>query len=178
MDYTYRDMEIADLERLRDIDRTEHITTACAMDGDRLVSRDVDWKVPGWHDGTGDHSFGHHIDFCRGHIERGAQALGCFTPDGTLVGIGLMTPEVEPGVAQLAYLHVSHDHRRSGIGRELVERLTAGPATAGAAEIYVSATPNGSTVSFYQGLGFRITDRPNAALLALEPEDIHLRRPL
>ncbi len=178
MHYAYRDIELADLERLRELDRSEHITTAYAMDGDRLVSRDVDWQDPGWQDGTGEHSFGHMIDFCRGHLGRGAQALGCFVPGGTLVGIGLMTPEVEPGVAQLAFLHVSHDHRRSGIGRELVERLTAGPREAGAVEIYVSATPSDSAVTFYQGLGFRVTDRPSAELLALEPEDIHLRRPL
>jgi ribosomal protein S18 acetylase RimI-like enzyme len=178
MEYTYRDVGVADLELLRQIDRAERATTAYAQDGDRLASRAVDWQVPGWHDGTGGHSFDHHIGFCRGHLDRGAWALGCFTPQDMLVGIGLMTPEVEPGVAQLAYLHVSRDHRRHGLARELVERLTASAQAAGAVEICVAAMPSESAVSFYQRLGFRVTDRPNATLLALEPEDIHLRRQL
>jgi GNAT superfamily N-acetyltransferase len=178
VDYEYREMGSADLERLREIDRSERITGTCAMEGDELVWRTVDWQDPGWHDGTGTHSFGHHIDFCRGHLERGARALGCFTPDDVLVGIGLMTPDLQPGVAQLSFLHVSHDHRRQGIARQLVERLTAWARAGGAAELYVSATPSQSAVSFYQGVGFSVTDRPDAALLELEPEDIHLRRRL
>ena len=104
--------------------------------------------------------------------------MGCFAADGPLVGLGVMTPEIEPGVAQLAFLHVSQAYRRLGIASELVDRLVDWAREAGAREIYVSATPGESAVSFYQRAGFRITDRPNPALLALEPEDIHLRRPL
>ena len=178
MEYTYREMGATDLELMRQIDRAEHITTTYTQDGDQLLSHAVDWQDPGWHDGTGDHSFDHHIGFCRGHLDRGASALGCFTPGDLLVGICLMTPEVEPRVAQLAYLHVSRDHRRQGVATGLVDRLVDWARAAGATEVYVSATPSQSAMSFYQDMGFRVTDRPNAALLALEPEDIHLRRPL
>ena len=178
MDFVYRLLGADELERLRELDRSEHITTVYTTDGTTLVPHAVDWHDPGWHDGSGDHSFAHMIEFCRGHLDTGARALGCFAADGPLVGLGVMTPEIEPGVAQLAFLHVSQAYRRLGIASELVDRLVDWAREAGAREIYVSATPGESAVSFYQRAGFRITDRPNPALLALEPEDIHLRRPL
>ena len=178
MDLEYRDMTMAELDRLREIDRSEHVTTGYSMDGGALASRAVDWNVPGWHDGSGEHSLDYQIEFSRGHLQAGARFLGCFTPDDLLVGFGLMTPDVEPGVAQLSFLHVSHGYRRVGIARELLDRLTDWARAAGATELYVSAAPSESAVSFYQAVGFRVTDRPNPDLLALEPQDIHLRRSL
>jgi ribosomal protein S18 acetylase RimI-like enzyme len=178
MDLEYRDMTMADLDRLREIDRSEHVTTAYAMAGGTLASRAVDWNDPGWHDGDGEHSFDHQIEFSRRHLAAGARALGCFTADDRLVGFGLMTPEVEPGVAQLSFLYVSRAYRRRGIARELLDRLSHWAQAAGAAELYVSAAPSESAVSFYQAAGFRVTDRPNPDLLSLEPQDIHLRQPL
>jgi N-acetylglutamate synthase-like GNAT family acetyltransferase len=174
----YRWIAADDLEHLRDIDRSEHITTAYAMKDGVLTSRSVDWHDHGWRDDGGAHSFGHQIGFCREHLAKGARALGCFTPDGQLVGIGVMRPEVEHGVAQLAFLHISRAYRRAGVATELLGRLTAWARQTGARELYVSATPSGSAVSFYQRAGFDLTDVPIDELLALEPEDIHMRRPL
>jgi hypothetical protein len=44
----------------------------------------------------------------------------------------------------------------------------------GARFLYVSATPSQATIHFYLGLGCVPTAHPDPALLALEPEDIHL----
>jgi N-acetylglutamate synthase-like GNAT family acetyltransferase len=44
----------------------------------------------------------------------------------------------------------------------------------GARRLYVSATPSAPTVEFYQSHGFEPTDEPDAALFALEPDDIHM----
>ena len=68
-----------DLEHLRDIDRSEHITTAYEMKDGVLTSRSVDWHADGWRHDGGAHSFGHRIEFCREHLARGARALG--SPD-------------------------------------------------------------------------------------------------
>ncbi len=178
MDLCYRDMSAAELERLREVDRAEHVTTAYEMQDSTLVSRAVDWDDQGWHEGSGEHSFGQQIAFCRGHATAGARILGCLTADDRLVGIAIMTPDVEPSVAQLAFLHVSRGWRRQGIATELVGRLVDWAQEHSASEVYVSATPSESAVSFYLRLGFRVTERPIAALLELEPEDIHLRRQL
>ena len=178
MELEYRDMAVADLTQLCEIDRSEHITTSYATAEGELVPRAVDGHHPGWHEGTGGLSFDHQIEFCRGHMEMGARALGCFTADGRLVGFGLMTPDVEPGVAQLAFLQVSRGFRRAGIGAELLDRLTHWVLELGATEMYVSAAPAAPAVSFYRRAGFSPTDRPIAHLVALEPEDIQMRRPL
>ncbi len=172
----YRDLAAAELDRLREIDRAERITTAYELRDGSVVSRAVDWDVPTWEEGSGEHSVGLLVAFCRGHAAAGARILGCFTTEDRLVGIAIMTPEVEPEVAQLAFLHVSRDWRRQGIATELVWRLASWARETGAGEIYVSATPSESAVSLYRHLGFRVTDRPIPALLELEPEDIHMRR--
>jgi hypothetical protein len=44
--------------------------------------------------------------------------------------------------------------------------------------LYVSATPSESAVGFYTGQGFRPTEEVNEELFELEPEDIHMIKPL
>jgi hypothetical protein len=70
----YRWIAADDLEHLRDIDRSEHITTAYAMKDGVLTSRSVDWHDHGWRDDGGAHTFGHQIGFCREHQAKGARA--------------------------------------------------------------------------------------------------------
>ncbi len=71
MELRYRDLSSAELERLREIDRAEHITTTFAMQDGALVSRAVDWDDQGWQEGIGEHSFEHQVAFCRGHAAVG-----------------------------------------------------------------------------------------------------------
>ncbi|MHB0442614.1 GNAT family N-acetyltransferase, partial [Klebsiella pneumoniae] len=40
--------------------------------------------------------------------------------------------------------------------------------------LYISSIPNKNTVDFYLAQGCRLADKPDPALFALEPEDIHL----
>jgi GNAT superfamily N-acetyltransferase len=103
--------------------------------------------------------------------------IGAFEGD-RLVGIGAVVPELRPSIAQLAYLHVTASARSRGVGRSLAERLEEVARSAGASEMVVSATPSENTVRFYMGRGFRPTSEPLPELVALEPDDVHLRRPL
>jgi len=48
----------------------------------------------------------------------------------------------------------------------------------GVHELYVSATPSESAVGFYLKQGFRPTAHVSQELYVLEPEDIHMVRPL
>jgi GNAT superfamily N-acetyltransferase len=173
---TYRWLEDAELERLSGLDRSERITTAYVMSDEGMQARSVDWDIPKWQqDPDGHDSLAEITAFCRGHMATGARALGCLTADNRLAGIGVMRMDVEPGVAQLAFLHVSRAYRRQGIAQQLLKQLIAWAEGLGAGEIYVSSAPNESAVSFYLSSGFEVTDRPIAELLALEPEDIHMR---
>jgi GNAT superfamily N-acetyltransferase len=87
-------------------------------------------------------------------------------------------PHIRPGVAQLAYMHVSDGHRGRGIGAHLAAELERVARDAGDAAMVVSATPSENTVRFYRGRGFEPTATPLPELFELEPEDVHLEKRL
>jgi predicted N-acetyltransferase YhbS len=175
---SYRRLDAADLDRIGEIDRTERIETSYVQHGGHLEERAVDWSSPPWSsEGEGAHSVAHQRAECERYLAAGALGLCAFEGE-RLVGIGLVTPHVRPGVAQLAFLHVSHGHRGRGVGGHLVaelERLTRGQ---GDAMMVVSSTPSENTVRFYLGRGFEPMAEPLRELYQLEPEDVHMHKKL
>jgi GNAT superfamily N-acetyltransferase len=172
---TYRWMTEAELSRLADIDRAETVRVGYEQHGARLVELAVDWDDPGFFkEGDGEHSVAHQVAFCRRHLAAGARMIGAFDGE-TLVGVGVLTPEVRPRTAQLAYLHVSAAYRRRGVAGSLFGRLLSWAREQGAETVYVSATPSQSAVSFYRRQGFEPINDPLPELYALEPEDIQMR---
>jgi ribosomal protein S18 acetylase RimI-like enzyme len=122
---TYRWMTPAELHRLSEIDRGERIRVRYTVDGDRLREMDVERDIPNWLDqGDHDHTLAYQIAFCQSHFDAGGKVLGAFEQD-RLVGIGVLSPDLRPGMAQLAYLHVSNGHRRRGIAGRLCAELAA-----------------------------------------------------
>lgn len=174
----YRELAAADLARLADIDRTESITRGYVQQGDRLEEIEVEWSAPPWFtDDEHEHSIVHQRAFCERQLATGGTGFGAF--DGErLAGIGVVTPHVRPGIAQLAYLHVGNGYRDRGIGRRLCEMMDAIARAAGDTEMVVSATPSKHTVDFYMARGFRPTATPLPELYELEPEDVHLSKRL
>jgi GNAT superfamily N-acetyltransferase len=71
-------------------------------------------------------------------------------------------------------LYVDRDQRGRGLGRVLFALACEEAARRGAKSLYVSATPSENTIRFYLDLGCRLAPEPDAELLALEPEDVHL----
>ncbi len=171
---TYRWMEPSDVELIREIDRSEEIRVGYRMQKGELQRMNVVWDSPNWDpEGDHEHSLAHQIVFCMGHLEAGGALIGAFSED-LLVGVGVLRFEVRPGMAQLAFLHVSNGYRRKGIGGRLVREMIAAAQEHGAFRMYVSAVPSGSAVGFYQSQGFTLTPRPLGELYELEPEDIHM----
>jgi predicted N-acetyltransferase YhbS len=172
--FSYRTMTEAELPRLEDIDRSEIVRVGFeSRDGD-LVQTSVRWDVPDFiRQGDGDHTLAQQIAFCRRHLAAGAIMVGAFDGE-TLVGIGLLTPEVRPRLAQLAYLHVSSPYRRAGVASAITRRLLELARGLGAESVYVSATPSQSAVEFYGSIGFVLAAQPLPELYAQEPEDIHM----
>jgi ribosomal protein S18 acetylase RimI-like enzyme len=177
-DIGYRRLAPAELDRVGEIDRSERIRGAFVQRGDQLEERAVDWTAPPWSPGgEGEHSIAHQRAFCEQHVEAGGTALGAF--DGErLVGLGVVTPHVRPGVAQLAFLHVSDGYRRLGIGLRLADELERIARAAGDTAMVVSATPSANTVRFYLGRGFEAMAEPFPELYELEPEDVHMLKRL
>lgn len=162
--------------RLADIDRTEHIERIYVQHGTELVEVAGDFSAAPWQaEGEGPHSVAHQRAECERHLAAGAIALGAF--DGErLVGIGVVTPHVRPGIAQLAYLHVSSDYRGRGIGDRLTLDLEQLARAAGDTTIVVSATPSENTVRFYRRHGYMPTADPLPELVEREPEDAQMEK--
>lgn len=173
-----RPLTRSDLVRIADIDRTETIEVLYEQRGTELVGRRGTWISQPWStDGDGEHSVAANVREVERYLDGGGVALGAFVAE-RMVAIGVVVPQLRPGLAQLAYLHVTSRHRSTGVGRMLCERLDEIARDAGATRMVVSATPSENTVRFYLGRGFRPMAEPLPELFEREPEDIHLDKPL
>ena len=174
----YRRLAEDELALVRHIDRTEHIDALYTQHGTRLELRAGDFSASPWRlDGAGEHSVAAQVADVQEYVESGAVAFGAFDSD-RLVGIAIVKSHVRPGIAQLAYLHVSNGYRAEGIGRRLCDALEVVAREAGDTSIVVSATPSLNTVRFYERRGFRPMVEPLPELLELEPEDVHMQKSL
>ena len=171
-------MKTESLHKLESLDRSEIIRTGYKIVDGELISIEVQWNIPSFFkDDSGDHSVQAQIDFCRGHLKRGGIMVGAFQGE-VLVGVGVLTPDIHPGVAQLAYLQVSSEFRRTGVATSIVRELERRAVEFGSASIYVSATPSESAVNFYLSRGYEVANQPIHDLVQLEPEDIHMFKDL
>lgn len=176
--FAYRWMEPEEIEKLREIDRSEIIRTGYKYKDGKLQKMEVNWDSPNWtQDGDNEYSMAGQINFCRGHLEKGGRMLGAFDEE-KLAGIGIITPNIQEIVVQLAYLHISKNYRQMGIGKRMFKQLEQMALQLGGREMYVTAVPSGSAVNFYLSQGFKPTDTPIPELFELEPDDIHMVKSL
>jgi len=167
-------MKTADLNRISELDRSEHMRLAYVVSDGKLTQLEVDWDVPTWFvDGDGDHSLTEQIAFCRSHLDQGGVMLGAFKND-LIVGAAIVRPVLRDDLAQLAFLHVSRRFRRQGIARRLMRKACEIAREAGSRRMYVSSIPSSSAVGFYVAQGCKLAEEVDPELYALEPEDIHL----
>lgn len=174
----YRALQADELGRVGEIDRTERIDVLYVQRGAELEAVEGDFSAAPWQtDGDSTHSVAHQIEECGRHVAAGGMAVGAFDGDH-LVAIGIVVPHVRPGIAQLAFLHVSNRYRGAGVGRRLNDMLEQVAREAGDTTMVVSATPSENTVRFYHGRGYEPTASPLPELVELEPEDIHFEKRL
>ena len=173
-----KEMHTSDIDRVAEIDRSEHVTLAYACRDGKLESEQVDWLVPNWAaGGSSEHSVQAKMDAWRPYLEQGGTLFGALDGD-RLVGLAIYRPKLTPTTAQLAVLHVSNGYRRKGLAARLTAETVRLARQDGAQDLYVSATPSQSAVGFYQSQGFQLIDEPHPELYALEPEDIHMIKTL
>lgn len=167
-----RRLEELDFDRLHEMDLSEHIT---------LIYRWADGQLkPEAHDG-------HRPRWDQAHWrERLTEWSTDLQPDvwiGAFVrermaGLASLRYQLAPRMAQLTTLHIDQAHRRKGLARQLVRTVASMAEDRGADELYVSATNSESAVGFYLSQGFLPAGTPNPRMFELEPEDIHMVRPL
>ena len=154
------------------VDRREYIPNIYRLEGRDLVLEPHNFDVPGWQEGHQESTMPRLLVA----LERGGIAWAAF--DGEIVAGGAVVDVVPVGVArdliQLEWLHVSREYRSTGLGSLFIEKAKKVARERGALGLYISATPSENTVNFYRGRGARLVPEPDAALFALEPEDIHL----
>jgi ribosomal protein S18 acetylase RimI-like enzyme len=166
------------IERIGDIDRSEHIGLKYGYQNGELVRQVVDEECPAWnHDENHFFSVAAQIDHWKPMLDAGGTLIGAL--DGErLAGFAVLRYRLTDDTAQLAAMYVSKDFRRQGIAERLLSEVVRLAKADHAQVLYVSATPSGSAVGFYLSQGFQTTNKPHAELLALEPEDIHMVKPL
>jgi GNAT superfamily N-acetyltransferase len=171
---TIRHMACSELDRIAEIDRSEHVTEEYSYRRGSLEKRNVDVRVPTWfRSGDHEHSVQGRVDAWQPILDRGGTLVGAFDTDA-LAGFAIYQPHLAAGMANLSVLYVSRNYRRKGLGSLLAGEVARLARADGARRLYVSATQSGPTIEFYRSHGFEPTDEPNPALFALEPHDIHM----
>ena len=176
---TVRTLGLDDLGLIGEIDRSERFEVEYTVVDGRLVVVPVSIaNVPPWDPaGDGPFSVAAKIAFCEPLVERGAEFFGAFDGD-RVMGVAVLDPAYEPGLAWLAFLHVSRPYRRQGVASVLWDTALGIAGRSGATSIYVSATPSRSAVGFYLSRGCRLVEQVHPELFEMEPEDVHLEFPL
>lgn len=173
----YRALLANEVTRIREIDRTERVRIGYRVEGDTLIRMNVVWDSSPWREEGDEHSFPHMIHFLEGILGNKGSMLGAFDGD-RLVGLAAFRPHLSETMAELALLHVTNGYRRLGIASHFFDEIVKMAHQTGATQLYVSATPSESAVGFYTSRGFVWTQTPHPELFALEPEDIHMIKPL
>lgn len=168
----YSSFRLEDVARLADIDRSEVVKTLYKVRDGALVALDHGCRVPPW---SGE-ALAEMTAFARDRFEAGGEGWAAFA-GGRLVGVAVLghaPVRGDPRELQLALLYVSRAYRRRGVAGRLFDVLREAALRRGARRLYVSATPSDSAVGFYLSRGARLAAPVDAALFALEPEDVHL----
>ncbi|HSG17083.1 MAG TPA: GNAT family N-acetyltransferase [Anaerolineae bacterium] len=172
-----RQLPASAIDRIAEIDRSEHVTVLYHTREGELVAEEVDMAVPAWHAEGDEFSVEAKVRQWRPILDEGGVLLGAL--DGErLAGFAMLRYRLDEGTAQLAVLHVSRPYRRKGIASQLTKEVCRLARADGARSLYVSATPSNSAVGLYTSLGFTLVDQPHPELFALEPEDIHMVKAL
>jgi len=162
-----------ELPRIWEIDRRETIDGLYRLDEEgTLIPVPYHFEVPGWPPDAEPT----YAPILATLYEAGGQFVSAWEGD-TIAGVAVvdLQPVASiPDLRQLVMLHVGREYRGRGLGADLFRRAQAIARDAGAAGLYISATPSRRTIDFYCRFGARPLARPDPTLLALEPADIHL----
>ena len=171
-----RRLKREEINRLRELDRSEYVRLLYKYSEGSLVSQKADLDVPRW----SEQECVRRISKLLQELAKGGIAVGAFDDD-LLVGLAVLGHKLigdNLDELQLVSLHVSRDYRRKGIAVELLGRVCKLARDKGAKRLYISATPSESAVGFYLNQRSKLATKVNKELYQLEPEDIHMVKDL
>ncbi|HBY3988322.1 TPA: GNAT family N-acetyltransferase [Klebsiella pneumoniae] len=160
------------LDQLWEIDRSEIIDTLYRLDNGQLRAYREYYGVRGWDP----HDRQVYTPIHEACYDRGGIFFAFFDDEQMIAAAALDTlPRGMNGeLRQLLFFYVGAGKRGQGWGRRLFQYALHQLPEMGASGLYISSIPNKNTVDFYLAQGCRLADKPDPALFALEPEDIHL----
>ncbi len=167
-----RRLDESDFDQLHNIDLSEHTSLIYRWVNGQLQPEPHDGYRPRWNQAQ----WQERLTEWRTDLQPDVW-LGAFV-GGQMAALASLRYRLVPEMAQLTTLHVDQAHRRQGLARQLLQTVVAMAEESGAGELYVSSTESESAVGFYLSQGFRPTDTPNPQMFELEPNDIHMVRPL
>ncbi len=168
----YRQLSVIDVDKIKEIDRSETIDYIYRNIDDSLVEIKAGHECPAWDEELA----GQIRQRFAGELTNGGFAYGAFDQQ-ILVGFGVLGYLFRGKAGdqlQVDLMYVSRNYRRQGIGTRILEELTRTAKERGAKFLYISSTETRSAVFFYKSSGSQITDEVDQELFAKEPDDIHM----
>ncbi|MCI3923139.1 GNAT family N-acetyltransferase [Paenibacillus sp. TRM 82003] len=173
----YKEMDIKEVHKLCEIDRSEYIDLIYKMEEGQLVEvNNSGHECPSWTDEMLTEIESRYVH----ELEHGGLAIGAYDQE-RLVGFGVLAHKFRGqsnDQLQVDLMYVSRTYRRQGIGTRILEKLSNEARRRGAKFIYISSTETKSAVSFYTSNGSLITDQVDDELFEKEPLDIHMIKSL
>lgn len=168
---TYRDLEIKECERIREVDASQYIERAWReMDGQRqLVEiRYLDRDFP--------NGYAQHLQRLTNTLQEGGVAMGAFH-ENRLVGFCSVERAFWGARHKhllLDQLFVSRELRGSGIGGALFLKAAQAAKRRGAEKLYICAGSAEETIAFYHAMGCVEASEVNQELYQEDPRDLQL----
>jgi ribosomal protein S18 acetylase RimI-like enzyme len=172
MDIRVQELPAADLDRIREIDRSENARFKYVYEAGELQPVEINHQIPRWPDAMVVEA----KKMLAPKLADGGVLLGAFGGN-KLVGVAVLGGEfigARSQQLQMAFLYVSNGYRRRGVARKLMDEVCRRAREKGAEQLYISATETESAIGFYLGYGCRLAATVDPALYELEPTDIHL----
>lgn len=172
----YREIEIKDAYKIKEIDRSEKIELIYQMNNGQMEENKAGHECSNWDS----QHLEELINRFRLVLENGGKACGAFDED-RMVGFGVLAHQFRgknKDQLQIDLMYVSRDYRRQGIGKIILNELCNEAVQRGAKYLYISSTETESAVNFYKSCGSELTDEVDQELFELEPKDIHMKKKL
>ena len=172
MDIRVQELPAADLDRIREIDRSENVRFKYVYEAGELRPVEINHRIPTWPDGM----LAEAKEMLAPKLAADGVLLGA--SDGNkLVGVAVLSGEfigTHSHQLQMAFLYVSNGYRRRGLATKLMDEVCRRAREKGAEQLYISATETESAVGFYLGYGCQLAATVDPLLYEIEPADIHL----
>jgi ribosomal protein S18 acetylase RimI-like enzyme len=167
-----RELEAADLVRLGEIDRSEHVRFLYVHEQGELRRIEQEIDIPTWPEAM----LAEMRERLAEKLAAGGVLVGALDGD-RLVGAAVLGGKRLGALGnqlEVAFLYVSNGYRRQGLARRLLDDLARRARARGASQLYISASETDSAIGFYLDYGCEPAEEIDPELFALEPKDIHL----